>query len=218
ALDTPLGKDVLLLAGFSGVETMSRLFSYHLEVFSTTAGIAPTAIVGKNVTWSVQHHDKAPRFFNGFVNRFAAGGRAIQDLYVYRLEVVPWLWFLTRTANCKIYSGADNKVRSGPEIIKQVFDDFGFSDYKLNLKRSYEKREFCVQYRETAFNYVSHIMEEEGIFYFFQHQNGKHVMVLTDHKGAYQDVAENKVRYSAGHRATNQLTEWDHQYEFRPGK
>src|SRR5262245_18963637 len=130
ALDTPLGKDVLLLAGFTGSETVSQLFRYQLEAYSTSAGLNPTAIVGKSVTWSLQHHDKAPRFFNGFVSRFAAGGRSIPDLYVYRLEVVPWPWFLTRTANCKIYSGADNKIRSGPEIIKQVFTDFGFSDYK----------------------------------------------------------------------------------------
>lgn len=216
-LNTPLGKDVLLLAAFSGQETMSRLFSYQLDALSTKAGIDPTAIVGKNVTWSVQHHDKEPRFFNGFVSRFGAGPRTIQDLYAYRLEVVPWLWFLTRTANCKIYSGSD-ALRTGPEIIKKVFDDLGFSDYKLDLKRSYEKREFCVQYRETAFNYVSHLMEEEGIFYFFQHTNGKHVMVLADHKGAYKDVPENKVRYTGGDVAPNQLTQWDHQYEFRPGK
>src|SRR5262245_49822838 len=104
SLATPLGKDVLLLAGFSGHETMSRLFSYQLDTFSTRATIAAKDMVGKSVTWCVQHHDKQPRYFNGFVSRFAAGARTIQELYVYRLEVVPWLWFLTRTANCKIYS------------------------------------------------------------------------------------------------------------------
>src|SRR5262249_26330011 len=91
-------------------------------------------------------------------------------------------------------------------------------DYEMKLQRSYEKREFCVQYRETAFNYVSHIMEEEGIFYFFQHSNGKHVMVLSDNKGSYQDVGENKVVFRAGKRTLNQVSQWDHQYEFRPGK
>jgi type VI secretion system secreted protein VgrG len=216
-LNTPLGKDVLLLAKFTGEEAMSRLFRYQLDTFSTKPDINPSSIVGKNVTWSVKHHNSEPRFFNGFVSRFGVGARTIQDLYVYTMEVVPGLWFLTRTANCKIYSGSDT-VRTAPEIIKKVFEDQGFNDYKMDLQRTYEKREFCVQYRETAFNYVSHIMEEEGIYYFFQHQNGKHTMVLSDNKGSYKDVQENQVRYTAGDVSPNHLTAWGREYEFRPGK
>lgn len=212
-LNTPLGKDVLLLAGFSGTEAMSRLFSYQLEMYSSKPAIAAKDIVGKNVTWCVQHKDKQPRYFNGFVSRFASGGRTHHDVYSYRAEVVPWLWFLTRTANCRIFQN-----QTAPQIIEKVFTDLGFKDFAPDLKRPCDKREYCVQYRETAFNFVSHLMEEEGILYFFRHENGKHTLVMADHVGAYKDCPENKVRYYGGKLAPNHLTEWSHQYEFRPGK
>ncbi len=212
-LSTPLGKDALLLTGFSGTETLSRLFSYQLEMLSTKDNISPKEIVGKNVTWAVVHYGKGPRFFNGFVSRFATGGAGAGKLRHYRAEVVPWLWFLTRTANCRIFQNM-----TAPQIIEKVFKDYGFTDYKLDLKRTCRKREYTVQYREAAFNFVSRLMEEEGIFYFFAHENGKHTMVLADHKGVYKDCVENKVHFKTGELAPNSLTSWDHQYEFRPGK
>src|SRR5262245_31707751 len=99
-LSTPLGKDVLLLTAFSGTEALSQLFGYRLEMLSTRDAIAPRDIVGRNVTWAVVNHAKQPRLFNGFVSRFSAGGSGAGKLRSYRAEVVPWLWFLTRTANC----------------------------------------------------------------------------------------------------------------------
>jgi type VI secretion system secreted protein VgrG len=212
-LSTPLGKDVLLLAGFRGNETMSRLFSYQLEMSSTKDALSPKDIVGKNITWAVQHYGQQTRYFNGFVSRFSAAGRSAGDLRAYRAEVVPWLWFLTRTANCRIFQNL-----TAPQIIEKVFKDYGFSDYKLDVKRTCRKREYTVQYRETAFNFVSRLMEEEGIFYFFQHENGKHTLMMADHKGAYKDCPENKAWFQAGAAAPGSLTEWEHQYEFRPGK
>src|SRR5262245_15509784 len=102
AVNTPLGEDVLLIAGFSGREEMSRLFGYQLEVLSENQSIAAKDVVGQDLTWAVQHVDQEPRFFNGFVSRFTASGVLIRGMRLYRAEVVPWLWFLTRTANCRI--------------------------------------------------------------------------------------------------------------------
>jgi type VI secretion system secreted protein VgrG len=213
AVSTPLGKDVFLLTGFSGREEMSRLFSYRLEMISAKESVAPADIVGKGVTWSVTHFDKDPRFFHGVVSRIVAAGRHVRGFRVYRAEVVPWLWLLTRTANCRIFQN-----KSVPEIIKAIFDGLGLTDYKFDLRNSYPKWEYCVQYRETAFNFVSRLMEQEGIFYFFRHEEGKHTLVLADQKSAYQDCHENSVKYTAGSLAPNHLTAWEHRYEFRPGK
>jgi type VI secretion system secreted protein VgrG len=211
---TPLGPDVLLLAGFSGSEAMSQLFSYQLELYAQTDSVAARDIVGKNVTWHVQPSDAEPRYFNGFVSRFSLGGRTPRGLRPCRAEVVPWLWFLTRTANCRIFQN-----KSTPDILEAVFAGLGLTDYDDSaLKRSYPKRDYCVQYRETAFNFVSRLMEEEGIFYFFRHENGKHTLVLADQKGAYEDCRESRARYYGGALPGGQLTAWDHQYEFRPGK
>jgi len=111
------------------------------------------------------------------------------------------------------------EVRS--DIIEQIFKDLGFSDYELQVKGSHPQRDYCVQYRETDFNFVSRLMEEEGIFYFFKHQDSKHMLVLADQKGACVDCQESEVEYprEAGTRAIkDHITHWEHHYEFRTGK
>ncbi len=213
AASTPLGKDVLLLTAFQGEEELSRLFSYRLEFLSTNQAADPKAIVGKAVTWTVQPVGKAPRYFNGFVSRFSAGALQVQGLRYYWAEVVPWLWFLGRGANCRIFQN-----KTAPEVIEQVFRDLGFSDYKLDLKGTYPKLEYCVQYRETHLDFVSRLMEEFGIFYFFQHAADKHTLVLADHKGAYKDCAQKTVEYAAKGQGPQEITAWEHRYTFRTGK
>src|SRR5271157_1096140 len=213
SVTSPLGANVLLLQGFSGTESISRLFSYQLELASENDAITPQNIVGKSVTWSVSRIDEAPRYFNGFVCRFIAGAVNRRGLRTYRAEVVPWPWFLTRSTNCRIFQNQSTR-----EIIETVFGDFGFNDFEFDLKGSYAKREYCVQYRETAFNFVSRLMEHEGIFFFFRHEDGKHTMVMADFVSAYQDCPEGLVTYSPDSLAPNHILSWEHQYEFRSGK
>jgi type VI secretion system secreted protein VgrG len=216
AVTTPLGKDVLLLTAFSGHEEVSRLFSYRLQMLSAKDPIEPKEIVGKNVTFTVKLQDGTLRYFNGFVSRFFAGSSET-GFRNYTAEVVPWLWFLTRTADCRIFQ--DKTV---PEIIEQIFKDLGFTNYDLGeVKGNHLKWEYCVQYRETDFNFVSRLMEHEGIFYFFRHEDGKHTLVMADQKAAHKFCPEKEVEheYSFGTRfITDRITQWDHQFEFRPGK
>ena len=213
SVETPLGKDKLYLKSFQGEEEISRLFQYALELFSDEPWIDPKSIVGKNTTVTLNYPDGKKRFFNGVVSRFAYLGTG--DRYSgYRAEMVPALWFLTRTADCRIFQ--DKKI---PDILEEVFSLHGFSDYKLSLAKSYPQREYCVQYRETAFNFVSRLMEEYGIFYFFEHQDGKHTMVLGDDASAYQDCLENEATFRrdiAGH--FDMIAAWEHRFEYRPGK
>jgi type VI secretion system secreted protein VgrG len=212
-LKTPLGPDVLLLLGFSGTESLSRLFAYQLDLASANDSITPEAIVGKGVSWSISRYDQEPRHFSGIVSRFVAGPLNRRKLRTYRAEVVPWPWLLTRTTDCRIFQNL-----STPDIITTIFKDFGFNDYALELKGSYPKREYCVQYRETAFNFISRLMEHEGIFYFFRHEDGKHTMVLANATSSYADVPESPVEYSPGSLAPNHVHTWEHHYEFRSGK
>jgi type VI secretion system secreted protein VgrG len=217
SVTSPLGDNVLLLTGFTGREEMSRLFRYQLDLLSERLTIDPADIVGLSpgITWSVQHVDQKPRFFHGRVSRFVAAGRLVHGRRVYRAEVVPWLWFLTNTADCRIFP--PNKTI--PEIVEIVFTDFGFTDYEFkNLKRVYPKWDYCVQYRETAFNFVSRLLEQEGLYYYFRHEEGKHTMVISGEKSAYQTCAESAVRYTAGSLAPNHISSWEQQYAFCPGK
>src|SRR5437868_7108339 len=105
SLKTPLGPDALLLLGFSGTESLSRLFSYQLDLASGNDAIAAKDIVGKPVSWSITRFDQKPRYFSGIVSRFVAGARDRRKLRTYRAEVVPWPWLLTRTTDCRIFQG-----------------------------------------------------------------------------------------------------------------
>ncbi|WP_263352389.1 type VI secretion system Vgr family protein [Acidicapsa acidisoli] len=181
SITTPLGDDVLLLAGFSGHEAISRLFSFHLDLLTEQGPIDFSQIVGKNVTISISQSDNTPRYFNGLVSRFAQSGGDTQYMR-YQMEVVPWTWMLTRYADCKIFH---NKTIG--DIIQQVFSDRSFTDFKMSLSGTYSPLEYCVQYRETDFNFISRLMEQNGIFYFFEHESGKHTMVIADSSSIHQD-------------------------------
>ncbi|MGE0761020.1 MAG: type VI secretion system Vgr family protein [Pirellulaceae bacterium] len=214
-ISTPLGEDVLLLTAFAGREEMSRLFHFHLDLISDRADIEAKEIVGKNVTFSVERADGSVRYFNGFVSRFAAGDEE-DGRRNYRAEVVPWLWFLTRTADCRIFQ----QMKVG-DIVQQIFSELGFTDFDVSLQLPHKQWEYCVQYRETDFNFVSRLMEQEGMFYYFRHENGKHTLVLSDHKGSYGECPEGQVDFppTVGQmQITDHITRWEHQYEFCTGK
>jgi type VI secretion system secreted protein VgrG len=171
---TPLGEDVLLFHGMSAREEMSRPFEYHLDLLSSKHDINLDDILGKNVTIKLGLPDDKTRYFNGYVTRFAQSGM-YGRYHRYSATVRPWLWFLTRTADCRIFQ--DMKV---PDIIKAVFADHPSADFKLELTSTYRKWTYCVQYRETDFNFVSRLMEQEGIGYYFRHTDGHDTAVLTD--------------------------------------
>jgi type VI secretion system secreted protein VgrG len=155
------------------------------------------------------------RPFHGIVSQFVAGDEQ-HGRRNYRAEVVPWLWFLTKTADCRIF-----QQMALPEIIEKIFKEYGFTKYKLELKGKHPKWEYCVQYRETDFNFLSRLMEQEGIFYFFQHEAQSHTMIIADHAGAYVDCVEKEVIYptsEGGVQIEDHLTSWEHRYEFRSGK
>src|SRR5207248_63572 len=144
-------------------------------------------MVGKRITITLKHAG-GTRYFNGIVRRFSQGP-STTAFASYRAEIVPWLWLLTQTADCRIF-----QKKSIPDIIQQVFKDLGFTDFKLDLRRKFEPREYCVQYRETDFNFVSRLMEQYGIFYYFEHASGKHTLVLGDSPSAHLACAPAAVR------------------------
>ena len=214
-IDTPLGKDVLLLRGFKGTESISRLFRFELDLLSENSSISFPDIIGKNVTISLKQPDESYRYLNGVISRFAQ--YATEEQFTsYSAEMVPWLWFLTRNADCRIFLN-----KSIPDIITEVFNDLGFNDYTNSLQGSYDPREYCVQYRESSFNFVSRLMEQYGIFYFFKHQQGKHTLVLADSPTAHSSCpGQSSIRYVtvSGGPQEDVITGWQIEQELRTGK
>ncbi len=216
-LDTPLGADVLLLQGFTGRDGISELFKFNLDLLSTQDNIKFKSIIGQSVTIRVLLSDgSSERYFNGFVSRFAQSGPGA-GVTNYQMEVVPWLWFLTRVADCRIFQNM-----TVPDILKKVFQSRGFSDFKNSLTGSYDPVEYCVQYRETDFNFISRLMEHNGIFYYFEHEDGKHTMVLADSSSAHQACPnQSSANYSESSGNTNAedvVTGWQMEQELRTGK
>ena len=161
---TPLGDDVLVFHRMTATEELGRLFQFELDLLSMDPKIKFEKLLGQNVTIRLELPKDKTRYFNGFVSRFSQEG-TLDDFNAYSITVHPWLWFLTRTADCRIF-----QKKKVPDIIKEVFRDHGFTDFEEALSGSYRSWEYCVQYRETDFNFVSRLMEQEGIYYYFKHE------------------------------------------------
>lgn len=172
AVQTPLGKDKLIFRSMRVSEALGRPFEIHLELLSADFEISFAKLLGENVTIRVDpERGKDRRFFNGYVSEFSHVG-SVGQYASYRAVLRPWLWFLTRNADCRIY-----QEMTIPEIVESVFAAHGFNDYEMP-QGSFRKWTYCVQYRETDFNFVSRLLEQEGIYYHFAHENGKHTMKL----------------------------------------
>jgi type VI secretion system secreted protein VgrG len=174
---TPLGKDVLLFARMSAAEHVSQLFHLDLTLLSDQGDINADKLLGKPLGVTIQLDEKHKRYFHGLVTEFSQTGYE-ERRHEYRAVVRPWLWFLTRTADCRIFQN-----KNVPDIFKDVCRQAGFTDHELRLGSSYDPWEYCVQYRETDFNFLSRLLEQEGIFYFFEHSENKHTLVLCDDVG-----------------------------------
>jgi type VI secretion system secreted protein VgrG len=185
SISTPLGKDYLLINRFTANEGLSQLFTFDIELlheetevsFSPT-NVDPHSLIGQAVTVFISALDGSEREFTGIVNKFSQGNRDVRFSYYY-ISVVPHVWLLTQKSQSRIFQQI-----SVPDILRKVFDGF---KVKYELQGSYDQRNYCVQYRESDFDFASRLMEEEGIFYFFEHKDGQHEMIIADSAQSHRD-------------------------------
>ncbi len=179
-INTQLGQDILLLEGIDGVEGVSMPFEYEVAMLAESAGINAKALLDTPIVITVRLPDDSERNIHGYFNRIEEVESGLENLFAFRGHMVPWLWYLSLFEDCRIFQN-----KSALEIIKQVFSDRGFSDFQDQTTGSFMTREYCVQYRETDLNFVSRLMEEEGIFYFFKHTDSEHTLILADASTAF---------------------------------
>ncbi|MCL4808961.1 MAG: type VI secretion system tip protein VgrG [Thermoanaerobaculia bacterium] len=212
---TPLGPNELLLKGFSGNEGISTLFAYRLEMVAQNKTKVPfDAVLGEKLTIHMQLPDESSEtHLNGLCVRLGQAGRD-EDFTIYEAEIVPDVWKLTKKAQSRIF-----QQLTVPEILKKVFDAF---DVDWQLTGKYEPRDYCVQYRETDFAFGARLMEEEGIYFFFEHKDGSHKMIVSDAAMEHPALAgDNKLIYEeleGGTRDENRIWAWKKEQEMRPGK
>ncbi|MGV8041807.1 MAG: type VI secretion system Vgr family protein [Thermoanaerobaculaceae bacterium] len=191
-----IGGTLFQVLSFSGHEEISALFAYHLTLWSRDSAVDVAAQVRQPVEIKLQWAGKEKKYF-GIVSHFSqldarlpGLGGADQEQGIYAVEVVPTLWLLGQHRHCRIFQG-----KSADTIIKQVLDERGMSGKYDPRFGSYPEREYCVQYRETDLAFISRLMQEEGIFYYFTH-DGKEMMVIGDQSGHYGTCApESSVQY-----------------------
>jgi type VI secretion system secreted protein VgrG len=217
-LKTPLGDDVLLPRVVTGRERLSEPFRFDLHMLSEKGDIDADDILGKSVCLSYElPSGGAMRYFHGIVVEFGQVGYR-NRYHDYQAIVRPWFWLLSRTADCRIF-----QQKSVPEIFEEVCKQNGFSDYKLKLTGTYPKWDYCVQYRETDLNFLSRLLEHEGIYYFFEHSESAHTMVLADDSSAHQTLAgyETVPFYPPdtpnAQRERDHLTAWSFTKSVQPG-
>jgi type VI secretion system secreted protein VgrG len=196
-VDSALGPSALTFASMKGREALGEPFEYVVDLVSSDANLKLSELLGQPMALHLELGEGEPRHFHGIVTsaEYVETGRPGAG---YRATLRPWLWLLTQTTNCRIFQN-----KSVPEIVEQIFRDRGFSDFEESLSESYGKSDYVVQYRESDFNFVSRLLEQSGIYYFFRHTASAHTLVLADGPGAHQAVpgCEELPYYSPdGHR------------------
>ena len=210
SIDTPLGKDVLYLTRFSADESMSHPFSYHVMMYTLGTQIALADLVGKKVCISLRSAEAggAVRYFHGVVSHLESLGmrtsdtEVAQDYIDYRAVVVPSLSLMLKRSNCRIYQNL-----SVLEILADLFGQHQV-DFSDKTKKTYPKYDYCVQYQESDLDFITRLLHQEGIFYFFEHSDSRHTLILADDITAYKKCAEDKVRCFSGHLAQPHIGHW----------
>lgn len=211
-LDSPLGEDVLVPMSVAAREALSEPFHLSVECVSPRREIDPDEILGKDHTLSIGHGANQRRF-HGMVKSLAPGQAWARDLRVYHIEMVPRLWLLTLTRDLRIFQ--DKTV---VEIIEKVLNDNDVTDFDIsNVQETHEPRTYCVQYRESAFAFISRLMEEEGIFYFFEHTADRHTLKFADTSSAYPDCDVSEVPFHPAGEVRGSVASWQPRFHFRTG-
>ncbi|RWN19166.1 MAG: type VI secretion system tip protein VgrG [Mesorhizobium sp.] len=213
-VQTPVGAELLTFTHLVGRDEISRCLAYTVGFVSPSPDIDPLKMLGGVV--SVEGESDPKRWFSGLVSEFRL--TRIEDRLAYYEAVVrPWLWFLGNTTDCRIFQN-----KSVVDIVKDVFKKYSTAEFDLRLQGSYPPREYCVQYDETDLDFVQRLLEHEGILYFFEHDEGKHTLVLTDAMSKLKPApGYEQVPYhfegQGSRRDVEYITEWIPGSSVRPG-
>ena len=179
-LTTPLGRDKLSVSRFDGTERISSLFEFRIEAASLDGDIDFDQLIGRNVSLSIQSPEDRKRIFDGILTETQWLG--LRDhAYAYRLLLRPWLWLTSRRSDCFIFH-----QKSVTQIVAEVFGRHAYAHFEDRTSASYPVIEYCVQFRETDMAFVTRLMEEYGISWFFLHEEGEHKLVMADASAGFE--------------------------------
>lgn len=219
-IDTPLGKDVLYVNKVEVQEGLSSLFSIQAYVYANNELVDTKLIIGKPVTITLVYNlngELSKRFFNGYVSSVHSSGSRIpvvaegENFQDYVLRIEPSLSFLSQRTNCRIFQKVNFE-----DVVKKVFSEHGVK-IQSELKKNYPLYDYKVQYHETDLNFVSRLLEDEGVFYFFRHDESNHYVVLADDVTAYKECQESQVSFTTGSFSEAHIHSWFGSVSVAPG-
>ncbi|HEX4366307.1 MAG TPA: type VI secretion system tip protein TssI/VgrG [Rhodopila sp.] len=203
-MTSPLGTDVLIPTAISGYEAISQPFSYRVQIVSTKSDIAPDSVLHQPGCIILRRDDEPARYFHGIFQEFAATGQARPDaMYSYHAVLVPKFWFLSQTIDCRVYQN-----KSAVDILQKMLDDAGVTASDFRLYNKPPVREYTVQFNETDLQFATRLMEETGLYYFFEHTGDQHTLVVADNNDAFQAIPNGSLRFNANIRGEDVLTAW----------
>lgn len=215
SLTTSLGENTLIPTSFTGIESFSNLFEFKIIAVSTQDNITPDQILGQSATLSISRPQEQPREFNGIVATFSASYAVAAGLRTYEVTLRPKVWLLTRTTDCKIFQN-----KSVLQITDTIMSDNQITNYKKQaITGNHPSRDYCVQHRETDFDFLKRIWAEEGIYFYFDHKNNQHTLVLSDSINGYSECLDKTVIHApASESDTISISNWSNNNNFVSGK
>jgi type VI secretion system secreted protein VgrG len=166
----------------NGREGLAQCFGFDVSLLSDSPTFDISTLIGDTVSLTIDRGENDPRYIHGYVMRAALVGTFDRHAR-YAIHLAPWFFLLSGRVNSRIF-----QKKSVPAIAKALFREHGFADFDDQLSGDYPDQEFVVQYRESDFAFVSRLLEKAGIYYFFRHEKGRHVLVLADSSGAHKTV------------------------------
>jgi type VI secretion system secreted protein VgrG len=212
-IDTPLGKDTLVLRRLRVTEALSSPFRIEGEVLSARADLKPEDLVDKLVTCSIRRDGGAARCFNGYVRSFGRTGAMGRGFTIYQFEAVPKMWNMTRTSDCRVF-----QKESVKDVALKLLNEAGVTDVSWACSMPSQPRDYIVQYNETDFDFLHRLLAEVGIGYCFRHSAGKHEMVFCNSSADWPNVPGDALTVHPSDIREDTLTTWQPKGSIQIGK
>lgn len=201
---SPLGPGALYITGLSARECISQPFDFQLTLLSEQATIDPNAVLNKPMSVVLRHDARPVRYFHGITQHFSADGTVTdRGLTVYRARLVPQLWFLSQTEDCRIFQKETMR-----QIVEKILREGSVKNVSFDLRSPQPEREYTTQFNESDLDFVSRLLQEDGAFYYFRHTQNDHSLVITDHNGTYGALPSSPLRFDSVSADDSVLTGW----------
>ncbi|MBJ7223501.1 MULTISPECIES: type VI secretion system Vgr family protein [unclassified Brenneria] len=216
-LTTPLqGSQELLPDQVTGTEALSQLFNFNLALISQDAGIELKSLIGQPVLLELELAEGGTRPIHGYITRFSSNG-SDGGLARYSATLSPWLWMLSRRYDSRLFQ--DQTVE---QVVTQVFATYGaLPKFEFRLSKTLKPHSYITQYRESDLNFVQRLLENEGLFYYFEHTPEQHTLVVVDDSTVLQPLPlQPQIRYHSASvtETADTITSWNGSRQLQSGR